>query len=127
MGSRQNTERKPNEASLANLRANAGKGRPKGVPNKTTTLAKAAIAEAADRLGGADRLVEWAQENPDNEKVFWASIYTKLIPVQTELTGKDGESIKFEQVTEDAAAFRSRLLSSVVAGTAEPGTGETIQ
>ncbi len=59
-----------------------GPGRPKGVPNKTTGLAKAVIAEAADRLGGADRLVEWARENPSNERVFWGTIYPKLLPLQ---------------------------------------------
>lgn len=59
-----------------------GPGRPKGVPNKTTGLAKAVIAEAADRLGGADRLVEWARESPSNERVFWGTIYPKLLPLQ---------------------------------------------
>jgi hypothetical protein len=104
----------------------AGRGRVKGVPNKTTKLAKQAIAEAAEKLGGTERLVAWAQENPDNEKVFWSSIYTKLIPVQTEITGKDGEAIQFEQkVADDAASFRSRLLSSIAAGAAGSGTGET--
>lgn len=47
---------------------------------------------AADKLGGADRLFAWAQENPDNERVFWQSIYTKLIPVQ--VTGEDGGPLK---------------------------------
>jgi len=58
-----------------------GPGRPKGVPNKTTAAAKQVIAEAAERLGGVGRLVEWAKEHPDNEKAFWASIYPKLIPL----------------------------------------------
>ncbi|WP_167313402.1 hypothetical protein [Ralstonia insidiosa] len=61
---------------------NAGKGRPKGAKNKTTLAAKEAIAIAAERLGGADRLVEWAKEDPANERVFWGTIYPKLLPLQ---------------------------------------------
>ena len=61
---------------------NRGLGRPKGSQNKTTQTAKEAIATAADALGGADRLVEWAKEDPKNEHAFWASIYPKLLPMQ---------------------------------------------
>lgn len=59
-----------------------GPGRPKGSLNKTTSLAKSVIAEAADRLGGTDRLVAWAKENAGNERVFWGTIYPKLLPLQ---------------------------------------------
>ncbi|MDF9301617.1 hypothetical protein P5P81_03335 [Tritonibacter mobilis] len=59
-----------------------GRGRPKGSQNKTTATAKAIIEDAADRLGGADRLVAWAQEAPENERAFWATIYPKLLPLQ---------------------------------------------
>jgi hypothetical protein len=61
---------------------NGGNGRPKGALNKTTVSAKEAIALAAEKLGGADRLVVWAKEDPANERAFWASIYPKLLPVQ---------------------------------------------
>lgn len=57
-------------------------GRKKGTPNKTTQLAKDAIAHAAERLGGQERLAAWATETPDNERVFWSQIYTKLLPLQ---------------------------------------------
>lgn len=60
----------------------AGKGRVKGSVNKTTKTAKEAIALAAEKLGGADRLVAWAQEEPQNERVFWGTIYPKLLPLQ---------------------------------------------
>lgn len=60
----------------------AGPGRPKGIPNRTTTAAKEAIALAAEKLGGPERLVEWAQEDPINERAFWTSIYPKLLPLQ---------------------------------------------
>lgn len=60
-------------------------GKPKGAISKTTRTAKEAIALAAEGLGGADRLIAWAQEDPANERVFWGTIYPKLIPVQ--LTG----------------------------------------
>lgn len=64
---------------LDNLRK--GGGRPKGSVNKTTMQAKQAIALAAEGLGGTDRLIAWAQEDPKNESVFWSSIYTKLVPL----------------------------------------------
>ena len=57
-------------------------GRRKGTPNKVTSLAKDAIAAAAEQLGGVVRLVAWAREDSANERVFWGSIYTKLLPLQ---------------------------------------------
>lgn len=67
---------------------NAGMGRKPGSLNKTTKAAKDAIAEAAEALGGAERLVAWAQEDPANERVFWGTIYPKLLPLQ--VTGEGG-------------------------------------
>lgn len=69
----------------------AGPGRPKGVPNKLTTAAKDAIAQAAEGLGGTQRLVDWAKEDPLNERAFWSSIYPKLLPLQ--VTGEGGGAI----------------------------------
>lgn len=66
-------------------------GKPKGALSKTTKTAKEAIAIAADKLGGADRLVAWAQEDPLNERAFWSSIYPKLLPLQVHGAGPDGE------------------------------------
>jgi len=71
---------------------NRGRGRPKGSPNRTTASAKEAIAQAAEGLGGADRLMAWAQEDPTNERAFWATIYPKLLPLQ--VSGEDGGPIQ---------------------------------
>jgi hypothetical protein len=57
-------------------------GRPKGSVNKVTAAAKDVISQAAEMLGGVNRLVEWAKEAPENEKAFWASIYPKMLPLQ---------------------------------------------
>ena len=59
-----------------------GPGRPKGMINKLHAEAKDAIAQAAQSLGGANRLVAWAKEDPLNERAFWTTIYPKLIPLQ---------------------------------------------
>lgn len=67
-----------------------GRGRPKGSQNKVSKAAKDAIAEAAEKLGGVERMVNWAKEAPENERAFWATIYPKLIAVQVEGTGTDG-------------------------------------
>lgn len=61
---------------------NAGRGRPKGSQNKTTKAAKEAIAEAAEQLGGTNRIVAWAKEDAKNEHAFWSSIYPRLLPLQ---------------------------------------------
>lgn len=67
-------------ATEGNL-TNRGRGRPKGSKNKVSAEAKAVIAEAAEGLGGASRLLAWAQSDPQNEKAFWATIYPKLLPL----------------------------------------------
>jgi hypothetical protein len=57
------------------------RGRPKGSVNKVGKEAKEVIAQAATELGGANRLLAWAKEDPANERAFWASIYPKLLPL----------------------------------------------
>ena len=70
-----------------------GPGRPKGMANKSTQIAKDAIALAADKLGGAERLVAWAKEDGKNEAAFWTTIYPKLLPLQVSGPGEGGEHI----------------------------------
>ena len=71
----------------------AGLGRPKGSQNKTTKAAKDLIAEAAVKLGGLERMVNWVKEDPKNEHAFWSSIYPKLLPLQVSGAGADGEHL----------------------------------
>jgi len=70
------------ESKVEKARRQKTGGRVKGTLNKTTMAAKEAIAMAAEQLGGPDRLVEWAKEDKLNERVFWGSIYPKLLPLQ---------------------------------------------
>ena len=77
-----------------------GPGRKKGSQNKTTVAAKEAIAIAAAKLGGSDRLVSWAQEDPSNERVFWGTIYPKLLPLQ--VTGANGGALIVQMASADA-------------------------
>jgi len=76
-----------------NLEARKGAGRPKGSINKTTATAKAMIEGAATALGGMERMVAWAQEAPENERAFWATIYPKLLPLQVNGPGEGGAFI----------------------------------
>lgn len=71
-----------NKQPKDNIGVGKGRGRPAGSPNKTTATAKEAIAFAAAGLGGAQRLVDWAKEDPKNESAFWISVYPKLLPLQ---------------------------------------------
>lgn len=86
-----------------------GAGRPKGSPNKVSKAAKEAIAEAAEKLGGVDRLVNWAKEAPENERAFWATIYPKLIPVQ--LNGDLNVNMTTKEQRDAAVAAATRADS----------------
>lgn len=73
----------------------AGPGRPKGLPNKTTVLAREAIARFVD--GNADRLQDWldqiaAEEGPKAAFNCFSDLLEYHIPklARTENTGKDG-------------------------------------
>lgn len=94
-----------------------GAGRPKGSVNKTTASAKAMIEAAAERLGGTDRMVAWAQEAPENERVFWGTIYPKLLPLQVHGPGDEGEHLVKVSADEAFARIANRL-ASVAPGTA---------
>ena len=77
--------------------------------SQATATAKEAIALAAEKLGGVDRLVAWAREDELNERAFWASIYPKLLPLQ--VTGEGGGPIRIA-----ASALSDDDLASIAAG-----------
>ncbi len=70
------------ESEKPATRGNAGKGRPRGSRNKTTLAAKEAIARAAEGLGGVQALIVWVKKDDQNERIFWSSIYPKLLPLK---------------------------------------------
>jgi hypothetical protein len=74
---------------------NAGKGRPKGSPNKVTASVKAMLEGALKEVGGQQFLVEQARENP----VAFLGLIKHLIPseLKAELTGKDGSPLVFSE------------------------------
>lgn len=73
-------------------KGNAGKGRPKGSPNKTTALLKDAILRAAELAGdqyGKDGMVSYLHEQAIANPGPFMSLLGKVLPIQ--LAGADGE------------------------------------
>ena len=60
---------------------NAGKGRPKGSPNKTTALLKDAILKAATDAGDGDMAAYLTKQALDNPGPFM-SLLGKVLPMQ---------------------------------------------
>lgn len=82
---------KPDSKVLANAGTprkppNAGKGRKKGVPNKSTKAAKEALALAFEGLGGVPALTAWAQENQSDFYKLWV----RLLPTEIKASGELG-------------------------------------
>jgi hypothetical protein len=70
-----------------------GPGRPPGLKNRTTREAKAIIEGCVDRMGGIDRLYQWAMKNNDNETAFWTRIFIRLLPLRFHgaMTDEEGD------------------------------------
>lgn len=64
---------------------NAGKGRPKGSRNKTTTLLKDAILKAAEQAGnkvGDEGLVSYLEQQASDNPASFMSLLGKVLPMQ---------------------------------------------
>ena len=70
----------------------AGPGRPKGVPNKTTTEVKAAIEDAFKYLEThSDGFNAWSRAN---QTIFYTQLLPKLLPLQLNHAGPDGGELE---------------------------------
>jgi hypothetical protein len=92
------------EPKIGVNRGNAGKGRPKGSPNKTTLAAKEAIHQAFEDMGGIKSLVDWADKSDDNRKVFYAQIWPKIVPLTV---GGDSENPLLHEIRQTIVSPRS--------------------
>jgi hypothetical protein len=75
---------------------NAGKGRVKGTPNKTTALLKDAILKAAEKAGGKGGMVAYLQTQASANPGPFMALLGKVLPMQ--IAGEDGGAIVVEIV-----------------------------
>ena len=68
-------------------------GRTKGTPNKATATAKAAIEAVFEGLGGPEALKTWAVSSEENKRAFYVQVWPKILPLQVNGPGEDGEHI----------------------------------
>ena len=73
------------------------------------------IAQAAENIGGLDRLTKWARANKHNEYAFWVYIYPKLLPLV--VAGDKNRPIMVSDVS-------AKLHDLVTRTLAARGTGE---
>lgn len=80
------------EPKLGPNRGNAGKGRPKGVPNKITADLKRAILEAAEAAGGEGGTAGYLTRQADANPAAFMTLLGKVLP--TMLAGDEESPIR---------------------------------
>ena len=95
------TERKEREKTLKGKPFEPGNpGRPKGTPNKFTTLKQAFIEAFLDeRVGGTEGLVAWILSSNRNREKFYQMV-TKLFPQEVGFTADDAEKFTNKLILE---------------------------
>lgn len=76
---------------IGSNRGRAGRGRPKGSPNKISALLKDAILEAAEKAGNKDGLVGYLQTQAQANPQAFLTLLGKVLPLQ--VTGEGGGPI----------------------------------
>lgn len=83
---------------------NAGKGRPPGIPNKTTAMLKEAILLAAEEVGedgqGTDGLKGYLRTLARTEPKSYSTLLGKVLPLQVQGPGPNGEHV-FERIVRE--------------------------
>jgi hypothetical protein len=96
---KQPTPKGEGEKQTAENRIGKGKpgpGRPKGVPNKTTTLLKDAILQAATAAGGENGLVGYLTVQAATNPQSFLPLLGKVLPMQ--VTGEDGGPVRITHI-----------------------------
>lgn len=83
------TEKQSIQSKSAKGGKREGAGRKQGVPNKLSATVKDNVIAVFDQLGGVQHMAEWAAENPSQ----FYNIYSKLMPLQVNGAGADGEHL----------------------------------
>ena len=80
-------EKQSIKSTKGGKRANAG--RPTGVPNKLSSTVKDNVVQVFEDIGGLQFMASWAKDNPNQ----FFNIYAKLLPLQLNGAGDNGEHI----------------------------------
>jgi len=81
-----NTDKEPKKGVN---RGNAGKGRPKGAPNKINAELKEMILQALNQSGGVGYLMSVAASHPP----AFVALLGKVLPMTLQGAGEDGEIV----------------------------------